>query len=293
MQSEQEDLTEIIRNAYPSLRKSEKKVADYILSHYEEIPLLNITELAKRSDTSEASVSRFCRSIEISSFKNLGFLLTSSLAAGRIVTIPQGINEDDEPNVIADKLLYVFTDTLKKTNRVLDVNKLERAIDLITEARKVYFYGVGGSGAIARIAHHLFLKAGIFNVVYDDGYMQAVSAALLQKGDIAFGISHSGNTKDVVNALALAKKSGANTIALTGDSDSAITKVADIKLVTIFNEEPIYGDFMEAKVGQLYLINFLYIGLLLRNVPETLKPIEKTAAAIWNRSYHSEILEEI
>ncbi len=144
---------------------------------------------------------------------------------------------------------------------------MEKAIEVLATANRIYFYGIGGSGGIARIAHHLFLKAGIFSTVYDDGYMQAVSAALLQKGDVVVGISHAGSTKDVVEALAIAKSTGASTIAITGNEDSEIIKVADIKLVTSFKEEPIYGDFMEAKIGQLYIIDLLYIGILLRDVP--------------------------
>jgi RpiR family carbohydrate utilization transcriptional regulator len=278
-------LISIIKTAYSSLRSSEQRVADFILGNSDDVPTLNITELAIKSVTSEATVSRFCRAIGLSNYRELRLLLMSNLASERIATIPENINENDNTRIIADKLLYVFSETLRDTHRVLDEMRIDRAVDSIVKSKKVYFYGVGGSGAIARIAHHLFLKAGIVNTVYDDGYMQAVSAALLRRGDLAFGISHSGNTKDVVSALELAKKNGATTIALTGNKASAITQVADIKLVTIFNEEPIYGDFMEAKVGQLYIINILYISLILRNLPSSLDPIEKTAAAIWDRSY--------
>lgn len=285
MQDGKRDLISALRKAYPLLRSSEQKVADFIFDHPEEVPHLNITELAKRSDTSEATVTRLCHSIEISGYGELKLLLTHNLASGGITAIPQSIKENDDPRTISEKLLYVFTDTIKSTFDALDITELERAIELLATSKKIYFYGIGGSGGIARIAHHLFLKAGILSTVYEDGYMQAVSAALLQKGDVAVGISHAGSTKDVVEALSIAKNAGANTIAITGNDNSEIIKVADVKLVTFFNEEPIYGDFMEAKIGQLYIIDLLYIGILLRDVPAAEKQIRKTAMAIWERSY--------
>ncbi len=285
MQEEKKDVISLIRKAYPALRSSEQKVADFIFGHPEEVPHLNITELAKRSDTSEATVTRLCHSIEISGYGELKLLLTHNLASSGITAIPQTIKENDGTHTVSEKLLYVFSDTIKGTFDALDISELEKAIEVLATANRIYFYGIGGSGGIARIAHHLFLKAGIFSTVYDDGYMQAVSAALLQKGDVVVGISHAGSTKDVVEALAIAKSTGASTIAITGNEDSEIIKVADIKLVTSFKEEPIYGDFMEAKIGQLYIIDLLYIGILLRDVPAAKKHIKQTAHAIWDRSY--------
>jgi RpiR family transcriptional regulator, carbohydrate utilization regulator len=285
MQAEQRDLISILKKAYPDLRSSEQKVADFIFDHPDDVPRLNITELAKRCDTSESTVTRLCHSIEVAGYGELKILLAHRLASGGITTIPQSIKENDDLRIITEKMLYVFSDTIKSTYEVLDISELEKAVEKIYKAERLYFYGVGGSGSIARVAHHLFLKAGIVSTVYDDGYMQAVSAALLKKGDVAIGISHSGSTKDIVGALEIAKKAGAHTIAITGNQDSAIIDTADIKLVTFFKEDPIYGDFMEAKIGQLFIIDLLYIGVVLRNIPAAMRNLEDTAAAIWDRSY--------
>ncbi len=113
MQEEKKDVISLIRKAYPALRSSEQKVADFIFGHPEEVPHLNITELAKRSDTSEATVTRLCHSIEISGYGELKLLLTHNLASSGITAIPQTIKENDGTHTVSEKLLYVFSDSIK------------------------------------------------------------------------------------------------------------------------------------------------------------------------------------
>jgi RpiR family transcriptional regulator, carbohydrate utilization regulator len=138
-------------------------------------------------------------------------------------------------NIKITYLKYCLTSALEHTFEILDISELNRAIESILKAERIYFYGIGGSGYVARIAHHLFLKAGIFNTACDNGYMQAITADLLSRRDLAIGISHSGETKDVIEALEIAKGKGATTIAITGNKQSTIVSKADINLFWNFS----------------------------------------------------------
>ena len=280
------DFFERLKQRYDTLRSSEKRVADYISQNPEEIANFSITELAQKCSTSETTVNRLCHSIGYSGYSQMKISLTQNLAQSTLKTIPGDIKEGDSIIDAAEKLKYCLTLALEHTFEILDISKLNRAINSILKAEKVYFYGIGGSGYVARIAHHLFIKAGIFNTACDSGYMQAITAALLSRRDVAIGISHSGDTKDVVKALEIAKEKGAITIAITGNEESAIVSRADINLFTFSKEEPIYGDFMEGKASQLFIINLLYIGILLKNIPVFTDYLEETAKAIWDKSYH-------
>jgi len=279
---------ERLKQKYSGLRSSEKRVADYILENPEDIANLSITELAQKCSTSETTVNRLCHSIGYSGYSQMKISLTQNLAQSTLKTIPGDIKEGDSIIDAAEKLKYCLTYALEHTFEILDISELNRAIESILKAEKVYFYGIGGSGYVARIAHHLFLKAGIFNTACDSGYMQSVTAALLSRRDLAIGISHSGDTKDVVKALEISRKKGATTIAITGNRQSAIVSRADINLFTFSKEEPIYGDFMEGKASQLFIIDLLYIGILLKNIPAFTGYLEETAKAIWDKSYHPE-----
>ena len=257
---------------------------EYILKSPNDVAQYSITELAKRSDTSETTVNRLCLSLGYSGFGQMKIALMQDIVSEKIKNIPKDITESDSIDIVAEKLSGSLSLAISNTLGIISFSELSRAIESILKAEKVYFYGIGGSGYVSHIAHHLFLKAGIFNTAYDEGYMQAVSASLLTKMDLAVGISHSGRTKDVIDALRIAKEKGAMTIALTGNKESEIVNYADIKLFTFSNEEPIYGDFMEAKVSQLLIIDLLYIGILLKDVPIFTQRLEETAEAIRNRS---------
>ena len=282
------DFFKILEENYPNLRNSEKRVADYILQNPKQIANLSITELAQKCSTSETTVNRLCHSIGLSGYSQMKISLTHNIAQGTLKSVPGDIKEGDQLPDVAEKLRYCLSLAIDHTCEILNISDLSRTIECILKSEKVYFYGIGGSGYVAEIAHHLFLKAGIFNTAYNSGYMQSVSASLLTRRDLAIGISHSGNTKDVVKALEIAKEKGATTVAITGNEDSKIIEKADISLFTFSMEEPIYGDFMEGKVSQLFIIDLLYIGVLLKNIPIFTNYLEESARAIWDRSFHKD-----
>ena len=279
---------ERLKQKYSSLRSSEKRVVDFILQNPQDIANYSITELAQKCLTSETTVNRLCHSIGYSGYSQMKISLTQNLAQSTLKTIPGDIKEGDSIIDAAEKLKYCLTSAIEHTFEILNISELNRAIESILKAERIYFYGIGGSGYVARIAYHLFIKAGIFNTACDSGYMQAITASLLSRRDLAIGISHSGETKDVVKALTIAKEKGATTIAITGNKESAIVNKADINLFTFSKEEPIYGDFMEGKASQLFIIDLLYVGILLKNIPAFTNYLEETASAIWDKSYHQD-----
>jgi len=282
------DIFGVINQEYDKLRPSERRVADYIRESPEGIATLSITSLAQACNTSETTVNRLCHSLGFAGYPGLKTALTHNLAKGSQVILHGDISESDKLPDVAYKLKQLLISSLERTYELVVVTTLDRAIESVLDAKRVYIYGVGGSGYVADFAHHLFLKAGIFTTAYDTGYMQVISASLLTKQDLVIGISHSGNTKDVVKALSLARSQGAATIAITGNKDSRITRYADIVLATYSTEKPIYSDFMEAKVSQIYVISLLYLGVLLTNPSRYTVNLEGSARAIIDRSFRDD-----
>lgn len=259
-------------------------MAEFIAAHPEDVGRLSISELARRSETSEATVNRLSRSLGYRGYSDLKLDLVRDLTSGSIKNIPSDISVGDDLATVAPKLSHSLERALNGTLHTISINEVGRAVESIVKADRIYFYGIGGSGFVCEIAHHLFLKAGILNTAFGDGYMQAVSSALVTSRDLVIGISHSGSTRDVITALANAHTGGATTIGITGNPEAQILEHADIRLVTVSHEEPIYGDFMEAKICQLFVIDLLYIGVLLKDVPVFKRHLEGTARAIWDRS---------
>jgi DNA-binding MurR/RpiR family transcriptional regulator len=115
--------------------------------------------------------------------------------------------------------------------------------------------------------------------------MQAISASLLRKGDVAFGISHSGSSKDVVDALRIARQNKATTVCLTHHTKSPITKVADIKLYTAARETALRSDAMTSRIAQLSILDVLYVSVALKRYDISLQSIERTKEALADKKY--------
>jgi RpiR family carbohydrate utilization transcriptional regulator len=181
------------------------------------------------------------------------------------------------------KLANVFAETLLGTQKRLDAVAVERAVEVLGNASKVVFVGVGGAAPICDEAAHMLLKMGKDTVSHRDGYTQAIVAANLGPGTAMVGVSHTGSTATVAQALALARHNGADTIAITSDPKSQVALAAEIVLQTWHHtalQIPLYGDFLEGRFGQLFLIDVIYLGLLFRDGHKARERLETTTAAL-------------
>ena len=275
---------------YSNLRKSEKKIADYLQQHAQERLDFSITELAKRLKVSETTVSRFCRAIGLRGFQDLKLSMAASLnPADEFKNIPPTIHEGDATAEIGRKLSESLSGSIAKTQQSLNVADMDSAIDAVAGAGQIYIYGIGGSAIIARAAHHLFTKAGLNCVIYTDGYMQTVSASMIKPKMVAFGVSNTGITKHVVDALKIAAEKGAITIGMTSDRESALARASGICLATPleYRDTPLYGGAIDAKVCQLYMVDLLYLGVLFKLGQPLKRNLKATADAL--RTYYNPI----
>lgn len=213
-----------IQSKLKLLTGSEKKVADYILGNYMEVLNYTVIELAEKADVSDATVVRFCRSVGYKGFQDLKI----NLAQDAIVPykhLNTSLEEKDTPEQIVSKVLRSEIETLEETIHILDVKELEAAARAIKDAKRVVFFGTGGSAMVAHDALHKLLKIGIRCIVEEDADIQAMQSALLETGDVAIGISHSGTNKGVLECLKNAKANGAVTIGLTTYGKSPLQKM--------------------------------------------------------------------
>ena len=284
------DFIQHLQANYSALRKSEKKIADYLQQHAQERLDVSITELARRLKVSETTVSRFCRVIGLRGFQDLKLSMAASLSTvEEFKNIPPTIHEGDSTPEIGRKLSESLAGSIAKTQQSLNVEDMDNAIDAIARARQIYIYGIGGSAIIAHAAHHLFTKAGLNCVIYTDGYMQTVSASMVKPEMAAFGVSNTGITKHVVDALVIAAQKGAITIGMTSDRESALARASQICLTTPleYKDTPLYGGAIDAKVCQLYLVDLLYLGVLFKLGQPIKQNLKATASAL--KTYYNPI----
>jgi len=132
---------------------------------------------------------------------------------------------------------------------------------------------------------HKFMRIGLLCHVYEDAHMQLMASANLSEKDVVIGISHSGMTRDTIDAMAAARARGVFTICITNYGASPITAVSDICLLTASGETSFDSETMASRIAQLTIIDMLYIGLILQDYHGYREKIDRANAALRDKSY--------
>ncbi len=273
-----------IQGTYSSLRTAEQRVADFILKHAEELIYLTVTELAERTQTSESTVVRLCQKIGYKGYQEFKIMLARDLV-GPTETIYEEIDKGDSLSALKNKIFQANAQALKDTIEVLSDDELVRAVAALATARRVEIYGIGGSAPLALDAYHKFMKLGISCVWLSDSDLMAMSSALLGTGDVVLGISHTGASRDVCDAMENALNAGATTICITHRATSPITKVANVKLFTAAKETAFGSDATSSRIAQLTIIDTLFAGIANQNYDHFLERIQRTREASAGKRY--------
>ena len=269
-----------IKMLYDNMGKSEKRIADWILEHPDDILPLSITELAEKSKSSEATIVRFAKRIGFSGYQELKISLAQE--SGKKIA-SRNISEDDSCMEIFDKITNDIYISLEKTKKVLSAENMQNSANAIINADRIIIFGLGNSASVALDASHKFLRAGCNAYAYSDNHMQAIAASHLGERDVVIGISHSGSSKDIVEALKIAKSRGVTTICITSKGKSPITKVSDIILFTDAEETKYNILALSSRIAQLAIIDAIYYHLICRKKPA--EEIENTERALLSKKY--------
>lgn len=273
------DVCERLEVQYHRLTKSMRKVADYVLQNPRAVAYLPITELAELCGVSEFTVMKLCKSVGLSGYHEFKLLLAKKYVKP-IENIHEEVEEDDHPANIAVKLAKSYLTAIESTRDFLDMGQVQAAVTAIDKARRLEFYGMGTSACVAKDAYHKFFRLNFECRYLEDSHMQAMSAALLQKNDVAVAISNSGGTKDLIEALKVAKEAGATTICITSQPKSPLTRVADIRIIAKTSENLYRGEPMENRIAQIYAMDLLFIAVALRRKDGFLLNLERTRRAL-------------
>lgn len=272
-----------VRASYSSLRPSERRVADFVLKHPEQVPGLSVTEMASRAQTSESTVVKLAQRLGYKGYQQLKMVLAGEVGSARAATegrIYGEIRVGDSLREIKEKLIRSEIQGLQETLPLLDEESLVRAQEAILGARRIHFYGVGASGMVALDAQHKFARIGLPAWAYVDPHQATAFASLLQEGDVAFGISYSGNTLDVLEAIETAGAAGATTVAITAQMGSPLARAAHITLVTGAVESPFRSGAMVSRICQLAVIDILFIAVAVRRPDESFANLERSHRAV-------------
>ncbi|MFU2078079.1 MurR/RpiR family transcriptional regulator [Avibacterium endocarditidis] len=255
------NILDTIGALYNSLTKTEKKIATTILSSPHLLGQFSLAEIAQQFDVGEATFIRFCRTLGFKGFTDFKLQLSIELATKEKQPnslLDSDISKSDDPQSIAEKLHNSINNVIKETINLLDVKQLEQVVVAMRQAKRVFLFGVGASGITAEDSKHKLMRIGLQVDASSNNHFMYMQASLMNEGDVVIGISHSGYSKETIQALNVAKKNGATTVALTHNLRSPITQVADYVLINGHRQGQLQGDSIGTKIAQLFVLDLIY-----------------------------------
>ncbi|GAA3401768.1 MurR/RpiR family transcriptional regulator [Paenibacillus hodogayensis] len=268
------DLLNSIHEQMPGLNPKEQALAAFIAEHPQLVVRMSITELADQSQTSAATVSRFCKSFHTGGFSGLKMQLATELALQPAADSYQDIVAGNTLESIVSAMETNHIRSISDTSRLLDPRQLEKAIAALHGAGQIDVYGVATSGVVAQDFYQKLVRVGKKATAFSDPHMQITSASGLGEGDTAFAISYSGETPETIDALRCAKERGAVTVSLTKYGPSTLSALADIPLYTSSLEEGMRRGDMASRIAQLHVIDILFTGLISESFDDYVPKLE-------------------
>ena len=245
---------------------------------------LSITELAERAGTSPASVTRFCRMIGYAGYAPLRVGIAEDVGGGAkaawIGEIGRSFGPDDPPDEIRKALLNTHVLSLQTTAGLLDMSAAIRVAKAIVKARQLDVYGVGGSALTALETEARLYRIGINVHTWAEVHNGLTSAAILDPKCVAIGISNTGRTEETIQMLTVAKASGAYTVAITGNPDSPLARLADDVLIAASPDGYLQPADLSARHCQLFVVDLLYLLVAQSNFDRTTRLLAASGAAV-------------
>lgn len=261
-----------------SLNPTEKLIAEYILKDPERVLYHTISEMKQRTGASVGSIVGFCRTLGVGGFGDLKIALARELAGGQF-----GDSSADAEGSVFDQVFRLHMRSLAETRQVNSEETMFAAASAIGKAHRVHLFATGLSQAVAYTAYCKFRLIGLTAFADTDTHMQLIAAAQMGKGDVAFGISCSGCTKETVECLKVAHERRATTICLTNSMRSPITAHADIVLHATPSEVKYFQAPLASRVTQLAVLDALFVSIALGHKNETMHQLHRIGEKLLQR----------
>ena len=248
-----------IQSQYSTLSKVGKRIADYILADPVHITSISIQQMAAELDIAESSIIRFCKIVGCAGFSEVKLLL-AKYSPKSVRTIFEDLSETDSISTISESVFSRNIDTLERAFQLLDFEKIEQAVGMLSRAENILILGVGASGTIAEDFYIRLMRIGMRAESLTDSHLMQIRAGQCDASTVMIGISHTGKTHEIVSALATAREYGAKTIGITGYPHTPLKRSSDICL-ELYSPEQL---FVSPRVAQFSLIDSLYVSIAIR-----------------------------
>jgi glucokinase len=252
-------LMDRIRQLHPELTPAEQRVASLVLEQPRLVLNEPIAGIAKLADVSQPTVIRFCRSLGFLGLADFKLKFASSLT-GSIPVRHSQVRISDSTHDLSAKVIDNTVSAILKFRDQLDVRAIDRAIELVSRAKRIEFYALGNARVVALDGQHKFFRFRIPTALYGDSHLFALAADLLGPGDVVIAISNSGRLPELLDAVDKARAAGADVIAISS-TQSPLARRASVVLAVDHAEDSTSFLSMISRVLQLLLIDIMAVGV--------------------------------
>jgi DNA-binding MurR/RpiR family transcriptional regulator len=242
------------------------RLAGWLLQRRGDIVDLPISRFAQETGVTETTIVRFCKGVGYSGYRELRLALIQSVGIAKGLQV--GADERTPPKAgdgsllsLAKKIVATNADVLMWTPQLLDEQSLERAIGALSKATTVYLVGFGSSAPVALDLYQRLLRLGIRASTCSDPHILTVITTNLDPRAVLFGITYSGKSRDLVDALKAAKERNATTVVLTSNGGATAARFADILLISAVQPEMEARETVATRISQLAIVDILCTAL--------------------------------
>jgi DNA-binding MurR/RpiR family transcriptional regulator len=274
-------LTATVRGLLPSLAPAAARIASLIVEDPALVARSTISELSALARTSESSIVRTSRVLGFAGYPELRLALAASAARQGSRPAPSsGIAPDDSAEDVVAKLVHTESQAVLETATQLDADQLRGAVAAVCGGGQLHIAGVGSSWLVAQDLQQKLARIGRPCHAHGDPQSALTSAVLLGTGDVFLAVSHSGESRDVLEPLRRASAEGATTVVITNHPLSTAARLADWVLVSSGRETTFRPGAMASRISQLVVIDSLFVCVAQRTYDTSSRALRLTHQAL-------------
>ena len=246
----QQNILAIIESHLDKMTDLEQRIGHYFLDPNSIQEDLSSLQVAQTLHISQAALTRFAKKCGFKGYREFSFQYLQDLQKAQT-------ESDNMQSSLSRHVLYNYDQIHQQTKELIDEEKLERVAQIIEEADRVYFFGTGSSGLVARDMKLRFMRLGVVCEALTDQDGFAWTTSILDKNCLVIGFSLSGQTQSIIDSLIDAKNMGAKTILVTGQPEKIQEDFTEVVPVAL-QSKPEFILRISAQFPMLLMIDLIY-----------------------------------
>lgn len=274
MESRNPNLLIHITGRMGSFSKGQKRIAHYILEHYDQAAFMTAFRLGQTVGVSESTVVRFAAELGFDGYpqlqKVMQELVRSKLTTVQRIEVTRSRMTDEE---VLNNVMSFDIANVRQTLEELPGDRFMKAVEAVVSARKVYIFGAGSCRALANFtAYYLKLLLPDIHLVYTSSETEILEEMMhIGAQDALIILSFPRYSSKAVKTAHFAHSRRARVVAITDSIVSPIAEFADYLLLAHSDMATI----VDSLVAPLSIINALIVAVSLKRMEANRDSLEE------------------